>query len=107
MSEQAVELNGILLEDGTVMLDRPPDLPPGPVRVILTPNEAYRQTSAWQTFERIWAEQRARGVVPRSKEEVDADLAAAREEDEERMQALERLAEEARQARNNEGPSSS
>jgi hypothetical protein len=94
MAGEAIELNGILLEDGTVVLERSPPIPPGPVRIRIESNEAHRQTPAWQTFQRIWAEQRARGYVPRSKEEIDADIAAMREGDEERMEAIERLQEE-------------
>jgi hypothetical protein len=39
------------------------------------------------------------GYVPRTKEEIDAELEAAREEDEERMQELERIHEECEQHR--------
>jgi len=59
----------------------------------------YKQTDIWQFFERIWAEQRAKGHVPRSKEDIDAELEVFREEDEERMQALERIHQECEQQR--------
>jgi hypothetical protein len=99
VAQQPIELNGILREDGTVVLDKKPDLPPGPVRVLIEPNDALARTPVWQTLQRIWAEQRARGRAVRSAEEIDADVAAMREGDEERMEAIERLAEECRQAR--------
>jgi hypothetical protein len=90
----AIEIQGTLREDGTLVLDEKPNLPPGRVRVIVEPVPDYEQTEIWQFFERLWAEQRAKGHVPRTREEIDAELAAARQEDEERMQALERIHEE-------------
>jgi len=90
---EPIELNGMLLEDGTVILDKMPPLSPGPVKITLRLNEAYRQTPAWQTFQRLWAEQRATGRPARSKEEIDADVAAMRDENEERMREIERLSE--------------
>lgn len=103
MNTSAVEIQGTLREDGTLVLDDKPNLQPGRVKVTVQAIPDYKQTDIWQFFERIWAEQRARGHVPRSKEEIDAELAAAREEDEERMQGLERIHQEgqlARQRRN-------
>jgi len=96
MANEPIEVNGILREDGTVVLDRKVGLPPGPVRVRIVPNEALAQTPVWQTLQGIWAEQRAQGRTPRSAEEIDADVAAMREGDEERIEAIERLAEECR-----------
>ena len=99
MSEQAIELNGILLEDGTIVLERVPALSPGAVRVRVEVNEAHRQTHQYEEFQRFWAERRAAGYVPRSREEVDAEIAAMRDENEERMLAIEQASEEARKAR--------
>src|SRR5260370_22296018 len=99
MTTTAIEIQGVLREDGTLVLDDKPNLPPGRVKVTLQAIPDYKQTDIWQFFERIWAEQRARGHVPRSKEEIDAELEASRQEDEERMQALERIHEECEQHR--------
>lgn len=35
----------------------------------------------WDRMEEIWADQRARGHVPRTREEIDAEIRAGREED--------------------------
>jgi hypothetical protein len=99
MSTNAIEIQGTLREDGTLLLDQKPNLPPGRVKVIVEPVPDITQTDVWQVLERIWAGQRARGHVPRSREEIDAELEAARQEDEERMQALERIHQECQQAR--------
>jgi hypothetical protein len=102
MATPVVEIQGTLQADGTLLLDKKPNLPPGRVRVTMQPLLDITQTDIWQFFERIWAEQRARGHVPRSKEEIDADIAASRQEDEERMLEIERLQEECWRARRHE-----
>jgi hypothetical protein len=91
MTTNAIEIHGTLREDGTLLLDQKPNLPPGRVKVTVEPVSDLAQTDVWQVLERIWAGQRVRGHVPRSREEIDAELEASRQEDEERMQALERI----------------
>jgi SLT domain-containing protein len=44
-----------------------------------------------QVLEEIWAEREARGMVGRSKEGIDSEIAAMRDEDEKRMQAIEAI----------------
>jgi hypothetical protein len=99
MVANAVELQGTLTSDGTLVLDEKPNLPPGRVRVTVQPLADLTKTPVWQVLEQIWAEQKASGHVPRSREEIDADIAAMRQEDEERMQAIERLHEECQRLR--------
>jgi hypothetical protein len=103
MATDAVEIQGTLREDGTLLLDNKPNLPPGRVKVIVELIQDYKQTEIWQFFERLWAEQRERGHVPRSREEIDTELQAARQEDEERMQELERIHEECERHRQQQG----
>jgi hypothetical protein len=99
MAGNIVEVEGELRADGTLVLDAKPGLPPGRVRVTLQPLVDLTQTDVWKVLEQIRKEQQASGHVPRSKEEIDADIAAMREEDEERMQAIERLQQECWRAR--------
>lgn len=99
MTPNAVEIHGTLRDDGTLVLDGKPNLPAGRVKVTVEPLPNLRQTEIWQFFERLWAEQRARGHVPRAREEIDAELEASRQEDEERMQELERIHEEGKRSR--------
>jgi hypothetical protein len=105
MTTHAVEIQGTLREDGTLVLDQKPNLPPGRVKVTVEPVLDLTQTDVWQVLERIWAGQRARGHVPRTREEIDAELEAARQEDEERMQELERIHEECERHRQQRGRS--
>jgi hypothetical protein len=63
------------------------------------PNDPF-----WQRMERIWAGQRARGHVPRTKEEIDAEIESMRDEIEAEFQATEHLQEDCRRAREQEGP---
>jgi len=107
MSTKAIEVQGTLREDGTLVLDDKPNLLPGRVKVTVEPAPDPTQTDVWHVLERIWAGQRTRGHVPRTREQIDAELEASRQEDEERMQALERIHEEcskARQQRSSTGP---
>lgn len=53
----------------------------------------------WDMMQSIWAGQKARGHVPRSVEEVEAERREMREGWEERQQAIERLQEESRRLR--------
>ena len=97
MATPVVEIQGTLQADGTLVLDEKPNLPPGRVRVTVQPSEV--QGDVIDVLRRIHAEQAARGHVPRSREEIDADIAAMRQEDEERMQAIERLHEDCERTR--------
>ncbi len=94
MAAPVVEIQGTLQSDGTLILDEKPALPPGRVCVRVQPLADLMRTPVWQVLEKIWAEQRASGHVSRSKEEIDADIAAMRQEDEDRMREIERLHEE-------------
>lgn len=105
MSANVVEVQGTLRPDGTLVLDETPALPPGGVLVLVQPLTELAQTPVWQTLEGIWAGQRARDHVPRTREEIDADLAAMREDDEQRLQAIERLHQDCERARRQAGES--
>jgi hypothetical protein len=94
-----VEAEGTLRPDGTVELDEKPDLPAGRVKVILQVLRPLPKLDSWATLQQIWAERQALGLQPRSAEAVEAELSAMRGEWEEHEQALERLQEEARRAR--------
>lgn len=103
MSTNAIEVQGTLREDGTLVLDERPNLPPGRVKVTVELVIDYTQTEIWQFFERLWAEQRARGHVPRSQEEIDQYLATMRDDDE-RCQMIEQIQEECRRHRGQPPP---
>jgi len=91
---------GEVRPDGTLELGEKLTLSPGPVRVTVqhvAPESPKEDT--WAVLERIWAEQKAKGVKPRTREEVDADINAMRDEWEDRMREIERIHQEARRLR--------
>jgi hypothetical protein len=98
MTAKAIEIEGTLREDGTLLLDEKPNLPPGRVKVIVAPILDYKQTEIWQFFERIKAERAALGIAPRSQEEIDTYLATMRDDDE-RCQLIEQIQEECQRHR--------
>jgi hypothetical protein len=94
MSLSEVVVEGILKPDGTLELDQKPNLAPGRVQVIV---QVLPQLPDGDPFldmmKSIWIDQKARGHVPRSVEEVEAEL---REGWARRQEAIERLQEESR-----------
>jgi hypothetical protein len=77
-----------------------PNLPPGRVKVLVqSANVAERNANdVIAVLERIHAAQALRGYVPRSVEELDADLADMRDEDE-RCRGIEQIQEHCRRQR--------
>ena len=104
MPATAIEIQGTLQEDGTLLLDHQPNLPPGRVRVTVQTVPDLRKTEIWQFLEQIHAEQRASGFVPRSVEEIDAEIADGRDDDE-RSRLIEQIQEECRRQREGQQPS--
>lgn len=93
-------LEGTIESDGTLVLDEPTRLPAGRVQVIVQAlPELPDGDPFWDMMRSIWAGQKARGHVPRSAEEVEAERRETREMWEERQQAIERLQEESRRLR--------
>ncbi len=102
MSSAVVQVEGTLRPDGTLVLDGRVNLPPGRVRVTVQCAEA--PADVMEVLGRIRDEQAASGHASRSREQIDADVAAMRDEDEERMEGIERLHEECGRAKDR-GPS--
>jgi hypothetical protein len=101
-----VTVGGIVKPDGTVEVSEKVKLPAGRVQVTLVPlSESSSDDPFWQRMQKIWEGQRARGHVPRTKEEIDAEIESMRNEMEEEFQATEHLQEECRRAREQAGPS--
>ena len=102
MQLSSIEIEGVVGDDGTLVIHEKLSLPPGPVRVTVQPrpevNPAEQPRSEmtpaeqfWAGMHAIWAGQAARGHVPREKEEIDAEIAAFRDEMEEEMREIEEL----------------
>jgi hypothetical protein len=101
MSTTSLIMQGTVKPDGTLELEGTTNLPPGRVRVVLTvtPQSEAQREDTWIVLERIWKENAARGAKPRTREEIDADLNALRDELEEQANQLEAIQEEAARAR--------
>jgi hypothetical protein len=100
MSLSEVVVEGTLKPDGTLELDQKPNLAPGRVQVIVQAlPELPDGDPFWDMMKSIWVEQKARGHVPRSVEEVEAERREMREGWARRQEAIERLQEEARRLR--------
>ncbi|HZV06091.1 MAG TPA: hypothetical protein VE999_13520 [Gemmataceae bacterium] len=99
-----VVIQGVVNPDGTLELPEKVNLPAGRVQVTVAPlPELPKDDPFWQMMQRIWDGQKARGHVPRSSDEVEAERRALREEWEERMQTIEHVQAEARRLRERRG----
>jgi hypothetical protein len=101
MSATPIIVRGVVKDDGTLELAEKVNLPPGPVQVTVqpAPQPVPPEDTLGALMERIWAGQRARGFVPRTKEQIDADLDELRNEVEEKIEENIRLHMEAKRLR--------
>lgn len=94
MNGTPLTVQGTIGPDGRLELDQPLPLTVGRVQVTVQPLPAASEPERfWKMMENIWADLRASGRRPRTREEIDAEVKALREEAEEEMQAIERLHE--------------
>ncbi len=113
MNAEPTTVMGTLKPDGVLELDEKLNLPAGRVRVTvesLVESAGETQDPFMARWEAIWARQKARGHVPRSAEEVEAERRARAAESEEELLECERIhreAEEARRRSSQEGRPSS
>ena len=97
MSHELVEVEGTLQPDGTLVLDEKPELPPGRVRVTVQSVVVFPHDDPfWQRMQALWDARKAQGRVPRTREEIDAQLRELDDDAEAELQALDRLREECR-----------
>jgi hypothetical protein len=95
MATQVV-VQGTVTADGTLHLTGPVGLPPGPVEVIVTAAKSTSGEDMMTLLTRIRAEQKARGHVPRTAEEIDEDIRQMRDEWDEQPPAAEQSEAELR-----------
>jgi hypothetical protein len=93
MSLDETVVDGTLNADGTLELDRKPSLAPGRVRVIVQSAAAGKGSSRdlIAVMDEIRRDQQARGYHGRTLEEMQAEEAARREEDDEYDQRCQQL----------------
>lgn len=95
MKKDTYEVQGTVQPDGSLLLDQKLNVPAGRVRVMVQPlRQPANPARFLAMMEQIWADQQARAHVPRSKEEIDAEIDQLRQEAEEELQASEQLHEE-------------
>jgi hypothetical protein len=84
MTAPAITVEATLQEDGvTLQLDKKLALPPGRVTVTLQPSGARSGPTMLEVLDRIHQEQRQRGRRPMTDEEMAAEIARTRAEDDE------------------------
>jgi hypothetical protein len=104
MSLDGVIVQGTVKPDGTLELDERVNLAPGRVQVTMVPvPELPKDDPFWQRMEAIWADQKRRGHVARSVQEVEAERQAVREEWDQRIRRIERIQAEAEELRRRRG----
>ena len=100
MNTAAVVVEGTVQPDGTLDVTQKVVLPAGQVQVTVKPvAEPVQPERFWAMMESICAAQLASGRIARIREEIDAEIEALRNEFEDEIQAVERLQEECRRAR--------
>lgn len=99
MTATPLTVQGTVGPNGQLELDQPLPLAAGRVQVTVHPLPAAGEPERfWKMMESIWADLRASGRQPRTREEIDAEVKALREEAEEEMQTVERLHDTCRAA---------
>lgn len=88
MSFREETIEATLDSNGQLSLSHPPHLPSGPVRVTIRVATGQPRRGIADVARELAAEQRARGLVGRSEEELAAEEAANQAEDEERDRLL-------------------
>ena len=92
MDTQQVMVHGWIRQDGNLEVDEKPNLPPGPVYVTVQPAAArLPRKGTLEVLQEIWAAREARGLKGRSAEEIDAEINAMRDEDEQRMREIDAI----------------
>jgi hypothetical protein len=92
MTVQQILLEGRVGADGMLDVHQRVSLPPGPVYV--TVQAAARpgpERGTLQVLREIWAEREALGLRGRSKQEIDAEIEAMRDEDDRRLREIESI----------------
>ncbi len=92
MSTSPVTVYGRIRPGGTLEVTQRVDLPPGPVQVTVEPSPGSQSAEDTRSvLRRIWARRQTRGAIGRTKEEIDAEINAMRNEDERRMREIEQI----------------
>ncbi|MGA2067721.1 MAG: hypothetical protein ABSG86_22325 [Thermoguttaceae bacterium] len=91
MNTHQVVVHGHIRPDGTLEVDEKVDMPPGPVSITVQATAAGSRKRTLRVLEEIWSQREALGLAGRTKQEIDAEIDAMRNEDEARMREIEKL----------------
>jgi len=92
MNAATLIVEGVVKPDGTLEVPQKLRLPAGRVQVtVRSVAEPTQPDRFWKMMESLWADLRAGDRTPRTREEIDAEIDALRNEAEEEMQVVERL----------------
>ncbi|MCC6125364.1 MAG: hypothetical protein IT426_10405 [Pirellulales bacterium] len=96
METSQVVVHGSIDPDGILQVHEPIPLPPGEVQVTIQVIEPISRprNSIWDVMERIWADHRTSGFIPRSRAEIDAEHNTYRENLEEGFLKVEEIQKE-------------
>jgi hypothetical protein len=91
MESSQVVIHGLIDPNGVLKLEQPINLPPGEVQVTIQVLEHASRlgNSIWDVMDRSWADHRASGFIPRTKEDIDAERKAFSDEVEEGFSHIE------------------
>jgi hypothetical protein len=104
MSTPVVVVDGVVKDDGSLEVAEKLRIPAGPVQVTVVPMpDLPADDPFWQRMKNIWSSQRARGQLPRSVQQVEADRERMREEWDERMSRITEIQAEAEAIRADRG----
>ena len=100
MAAEGIVVHGLVLPDGTLQIQGPVSLPPGPVEVAVRPGAPSPPAGVMDVLARIDAARDSwPDYVPRTAEEIDASIQEMREEWAEQSRQIEDLQEDCRRAR--------
>ena len=100
MSATHMVVEGMLKPDGKLELNSKVALPPEPVQLIVQSlADMPSGDPFWQTMERVWAGQKARGQMACTKEQIDHQINTMRDESDDEMRETEQLHGDCRAAR--------
>ncbi len=95
MDTEQVTDHGWISQDEVLAVDEKLGLPPGPVNVTVQAVPRSEREDTRKVLKEIWAERKRRGITARTKEQIDAEIDALRNESEEEILEVEQLNENA------------
>jgi hypothetical protein len=107
MAAADVTVRGVVSPDGHLQLIDPLNVPPGEVQVSIMSLDAPPQPGRfWSMMSGIWSDLQAAGRTARTRQEIDAQINALRDDAEQEAISIEKLQAGCRNAASSEGKQS-